>query len=52
MKDADDKFFSHWIVEDILNFMRLSFNMERKDIFAKIIMKMNAIYFTKYAHPV
>ncbi len=41
MKDADDKFFSHWIVEDILNFMRLSFNMERKDIFAKIVMKMN-----------
>ena len=41
MKDADDKFFSHWIVEDILNFMRLSFNIERKDVFAKIIMKMN-----------
>lgn len=42
MKDADDKFFSHWVVEDILNFMRLSFNMTRKDIFLKIIMKMNA----------
>ncbi|MDN4607818.1 ATP-dependent helicase [Sporosarcina highlanderae] len=41
MKDADDKFFSHWIVEDILNFMRLSFNVERKDIFAKVAMKMN-----------
>ncbi len=41
MKDADDKFFSHWIVEDILNFMRLSFNTERKDIFAKIVLKMN-----------
>ncbi|WP_342514899.1 ATP-dependent helicase [Sporosarcina sp. FSL K6-1522] len=41
MKDADDKFFSHWIVKDILNFMRLSFNTERKDIFAKIVMKMN-----------
>lgn len=41
MKDADDKFFSHWIVEDILNFMRLSFNVERKDIFSKICMKMN-----------
>lgn len=41
MKDADDKFFNHWIIEDILNFMRLSFNIERKDIFAKIIMKMN-----------
>ncbi|MHA6260200.1 ATP-dependent helicase [Sporosarcina sp. CAU 1771] len=41
MKDADDKFFSHWVVEDILNFMRLSFNTERKDILAKVIMKMN-----------
>ncbi|MFD1928515.1 ATP-dependent helicase [Sporosarcina siberiensis] len=41
MKDADDKFFTHWIVEDILNFMRLSFNTERKDVFSKIIMKMN-----------
>lgn len=41
MKDADDKFFSHWIVEDILNFMRLSFNVERKDVFSKIAMKMN-----------
>ena len=41
MKDADDRFFSHWIVEDILNFMRLSFNTERKDIFAKVILKMN-----------
>ncbi|WP_347178032.1 ATP-dependent helicase [Sporosarcina thermotolerans] len=41
MKDADDKFFTHWVVEDILNFMRLSFNVERKDVFAKIAMKMN-----------
>lgn len=41
MKDADDKFFSHWIVEDILNFMRLSFNVERKDVFSKVAMKMN-----------
>ncbi|MDW0115014.1 ATP-dependent helicase [Sporosarcina saromensis] len=41
MKDADDKFFSHWVVEDMLNFMRLSFNVERKDIFAKIAMKLN-----------
>ncbi|WP_438312071.1 ATP-dependent helicase [Sporosarcina sp. FA9] len=41
MKDADDRFFTHWIVEDILNFMRLSFNTERKDVFNKIIMKMN-----------
>ncbi len=41
MKDADDRFFNHWVIEDILNFMRLSFNLERKDIFAKIVMKMD-----------
>lgn len=41
MKDADDRFFNHWVIEDILNFMRLSFNTERKDIFAKIVMKMD-----------
>lgn len=40
MKDADDKFFSHWVVQDVLNFMRLSFNLERKDIFAKVAGKM------------
>ncbi|MBD7907771.1 ATP-dependent helicase [Sporosarcina gallistercoris] len=40
MKDADDKFFSHWVVQDILNFMRLSFNLERKDIFVKVAGKM------------
>jgi DNA helicase-2/ATP-dependent DNA helicase PcrA len=54
MKDADDKFFSHWIVEDILNFMRLSFNVERKDVFSKIIMKMNLFIsrnmLTKFQH--
>lgn len=41
MKDADDKFFSHWVVADVLNFMRLSYNLTRKDIFSKIAMKMN-----------
>lgn len=41
MKDADDRFFSHWVIEDILNFMRLSFNTTRKDLLAKIIMKMD-----------
>lgn len=41
MKDVDQRFFSHWIVEDILNFMRLSFNLERKDIFLKIARKFN-----------
>ncbi|MDZ5713351.1 ATP-dependent helicase [Jeotgalibacillus haloalkalitolerans] len=39
MKDSDVRFFSHWIVEDILNFMRLTFNNTRTDLFEKISMK-------------
>lgn len=42
MKDVDVKFFKHWIVEDILNFMRLSYNDRRADILEKIYTKMNA----------
>lgn len=42
MKDVDVKFFKHWIVEDILNFMRLSYNDKRVDILEKIYSKMNA----------
>lgn len=41
MKDVDQRFFSHWIVEDMLNFMRLSYNLERKDVFLKIAKKFN-----------
>lgn len=41
MKDVDQRFFSHWIVEDMLNFMRLSFNLERKDVFLKVGKKFN-----------
>ncbi|TFE02151.1 ATP-dependent helicase [Jeotgalibacillus salarius] len=39
MKDSDVRFFNHWIVEDILNFMRLTFNSGRVDLFEKISMK-------------
>ncbi|TDL31347.1 ATP-dependent helicase [Jeotgalibacillus sp. S-D1] len=46
MKDSDHRFFSHWIVEDILNFMRLSFNDKRADIFEQIHMKCKG-YITK-----
>ncbi|GEK35058.1 ATP-dependent helicase [Kurthia sibirica] len=42
MKDVDVKFFRHWIVEDVLNFMRLSYNDSRVDILEKIYPKMNA----------
>lgn len=41
MKDADNRFFSHWVVEDILNFMRMTFTDKRSDILEKIHLKMN-----------
>ena len=44
MKDADNRFFSHWIVEDMLNFMRFSLKPERVDIYAKIASKTNAYW--------
>lgn len=44
MKDADNRFFSHWIVQDILNFMRFSLRPERVDLYAKIASKTNAYW--------
>jgi DNA helicase-2/ATP-dependent DNA helicase PcrA len=41
MKDADNRFFSHWVVEDILNFMRMTFSDRRPDILEKIHLKLN-----------
>ncbi|MGP0584291.1 ATP-dependent helicase [Paenibacillus timonensis] len=41
MKDADNRFFSHWVVEDILNFMRMTFMDKRPDILEKIHLKFN-----------
>ncbi|AOZ94923.1 ATP-dependent helicase [Paenibacillus crassostreae] len=41
MKDADNRFFSHWVVEDILNFMRMTFTDKRSDILEKIHLKFN-----------
>lgn len=41
MKDADNRFFSHWIVEDILNFMRMTFTDKRADILERIHLKFN-----------
>ncbi|MGE8203176.1 ATP-dependent helicase [Heyndrickxia sp. NPDC080065] len=46
IKDSDNRFFSHWVVEDILNFMRISFNDKRTDILDKIHTKFNG-YITK-----
>lgn len=41
LKDSDLRFFSHWVVEDVLNFMRLTFTDKRVDVFEKIHMKFN-----------
>ena len=46
IKDEDKRFFSHWVVEDILNFMRLTYTDKRMDIFEKIATKVNG-YITK-----
>ncbi|WNQ12530.1 ATP-dependent helicase [Paenibacillus aurantius] len=41
LKDADNRFFSHWVVEDILNFMRITFTDKRPELVEKIHLKMN-----------
>ena len=41
MKDGDARFFSHWVVEDVLNFMRMTYNDRRPDILEKIHLKFN-----------
>lgn len=40
IKDTDHKFFRHWIVEDILNIMRLSYDPTRVDILEKVHSKL------------
>ncbi|MBH5320460.1 ATP-dependent helicase [Paenibacillus sp. GSMTC-2017] len=47
MKDADNRFFSHWIIEDILNFMRMTFTDKRADILENIHLKFNG-YISKH----
>ncbi|MBW7476372.1 ATP-dependent helicase [Paenibacillus oenotherae] len=47
MKDVDNRFFSHWVVEDILNFMRMSFTDKRVDILEAIHTKLHG-YITKH----
>ncbi|MEO3946663.1 ATP-dependent helicase [Gorillibacterium sp. CAU 1737] len=41
MKDVDNRFFSHWVVEDILNFMRLTFTEKRVELLERLVSKMN-----------
>lgn len=47
MKDADNRFFSHWVVEDVLNFMRMTYTDKRADILESIHLKMNG-YISKH----
>ncbi|SOC15824.1 DNA helicase-2/ATP-dependent DNA helicase PcrA [Ureibacillus xyleni] len=44
MKDVDNRFFHHWVVEDIKNFMRLSYNTSRVDVFERIYSKFNGYF--------
>lgn len=46
MKDADNRFFSHWVVQDVLNFMRMTFTDKRADILEPIHAKIKG-YITK-----
>ena len=41
MKDSSIRFFTHWVVEDVLNFMRLAYNPRHIGLFEKIYRKMN-----------
>lgn len=40
IKDSDNHFFNHWVVQDVLNFMRFSYDTKRIDIFEKIYSKI------------
>ncbi|KWZ82554.1 UvrD/REP helicase [Heyndrickxia coagulans] len=46
LKDTDNRFFSHWVVQDILNVMRLTFTDKRADILAQVHSKLDG-YITK-----
>ncbi|MCM3766969.1 ATP-dependent helicase [Neobacillus niacini] len=46
IKDHDLRFFSHWVVKDILNFMRLSFNENKLSVFMDIYKRLN-LYLSK-----
>ena len=41
MKDSSIRFFTHWVVEDVLNFMRLAYNTKNVVVFEKLYRKMN-----------
>ncbi|NBC71582.1 ATP-dependent helicase [Paenibacillus sacheonensis] len=41
MKDGDNRFFSHWVLEDVLGFMRMAYTDKRPDLLEKIHTKMS-----------
>ena len=40
MKDADDRFFKHWVIQDILNIFRLSYSDKHFHVFEAVAMKL------------
>ncbi|WP_217591627.1 ATP-dependent helicase [Cohnella sp. GbtcB17] len=46
LKDGDKRFFSHWVVEDVLNFMRMAYTDRRPELLEKIYPKL-AGYITR-----
>jgi DNA helicase II / ATP-dependent DNA helicase PcrA len=46
IKDHNLRFFSHWVVKDILNFMRLTFNDKKLSVFLEIYKRLN-LYLSK-----
>jgi DNA helicase-2/ATP-dependent DNA helicase PcrA len=47
LKDSDNRFFSHWVVQDILNFMRMTYNDKKFDVFETIFNKFKN-YLNRY----
>lgn len=50
MKDSTIRFFTHWVVEDMLNFMRLAYSTKNVAVFEKIYRKFNAYMTPKQMH--
>lgn len=42
MKDFRDRFFKHWVVEDVLNFLRFSYSDKNVMLLEKIFMKFDS----------
>ncbi|WP_020621222.1 ATP-dependent helicase [Paenibacillus daejeonensis] len=47
MKDRDNRFFSHWVTQDILNFMRMTFTDRRPELLERIHLRMSG-YISKH----